>query len=167
MDQEKLISNARAYCSLTSIELLENAVLGHGTDGSVWETSAKTALKSFYRVENYEDEIECYRRLKSQEILKINGVSVPHLEGSNDHLMVIEMTYVQPPYILDFGKVYIDRPPPYQNDEHVIAGHHEKIQNEFGKDAARVHLLMHELKKLGIHYADPRPANIRFEEASQ
>jgi len=162
MDEEELIRNAIEYCRLASIKLLENTVLGHGTDGSVWETSANTALKSFYRKESYDDEIECYRRLKSRGILKINGFSVPHLEGDSDELKVIEMTYVQPPYLLDFGKVYIDRPPPYHDDEYVMAAWHEKLREEFGERASKVYGLLHELKKLGIHYVDPRPANIDF-----
>jgi len=112
---------------------------------------------------NHQDEKECYRRLQKEQILKIRGLSVPHLERSNDELMVIEMTYVQPPYLLDFGKVYIDQPPPYCHDKRIMEEWNEKIRNEFGEHAPKVHAIMRELKRLGIYYVDPRPSNIRFE----
>ena len=162
MDQKELVRNAIDYCKISGIEIFENTTLGHGTDGSVWETSNRTALKAFYREQGYRNEVECYHRLKLNGIITINGFSVPHLEGKNDQLMVIEMTYVQPPYLLDFGKVYLDRPPPYQNDEYVMAAWNEKLQEEFGDNTTKVYGLLHQLKKLGIYYVDPRPANINF-----
>jgi hypothetical protein len=38
---------------------------------------------------------------------------VPQLVHYDDELLAIEMTIVSPPFCLDFGGAYLDRPPDY------------------------------------------------------
>ena len=87
--------------------------LGVGTDGAVWYTTRFTALKAFYKERNFELELECYHRLHAAELQKVGGFWVPQLIGHDAHLLVIEMSIVKPPYVLDFGKVYLDRQPDF------------------------------------------------------
>ena len=162
MVMHRLRLNAEKYCHDNSCELFDKAILGAGEDGEIWRTCSDTAVKAFYREKNYVNELECYRRLHSSGWTQIDGLAVPLLEGSSDDLLIIEITIVQPPRILDFGKVYIDRPPPYWKDELVIKDLNDRIDEHYGENAARVHLVLHKLKSLGIYYADPRPGNIDF-----
>ena len=73
------------------------------------------------------------------------------------------MTIVQPPYVLDFAKVYIDRPPPY--DAEILESTHAKWREDFGNDYNRMLAILSKLKSFGIHYVDPKPANIRFRQS--
>ncbi|MCC7475981.1 MAG: hypothetical protein IT425_11345 [Pirellulales bacterium] len=73
------------------------------------------------------------------------------------------MTIVQPPYLLDFGKVYIDNPPPYWNDPQFHVNRHECGRELFGNKKWREVLnAMSTLIRLGIWNVDPRPANFCF-----
>lgn len=160
---DELFARASDYCKLTQSSIVANPALGHGTDGSVWRTTKATAVKAFIYEKNYRDELECYRRLKKNNISDIIGLAVPEFEDSHDHLMIIEMSIVQKPYLLDFGKVYIDRSPPYYNDKQLIANWHAEVRDLFEEQAPKVHSVLYRLRKLGIYYVDPKPANIRFE----
>lgn len=162
MNETELQLSAAKYCKLTGSSLIPNPALGHGTDGSVWRTSNKTAVKAFYRAKNFQDELECYQRLKIAEITQIRELAVPTLEGSSCDLLVIEMSIVQRPYLLDFGKVYIDRPPPYRNDSQLMQNWHAEMRELFEEKVSDVFIVLYRLEKLGIYYVDPKPANIRF-----
>ena len=54
-----------------------------------------------------------YQRLAEKKVRSINGLAVPGLMGYDVELLAIEMEVVHPPYLLDFGKAYIDEPSPY------------------------------------------------------
>jgi hypothetical protein len=112
-----LIENSEAYCESKGIQLIREPLLGAGTDGTVWQTQEGTAVKAFERGKNYFLELECYRRFQDQGVNQILGFAVPELEGYSDSLMVVEMTIVEAPYLLDFGKVYLDAPPEYYADK--------------------------------------------------
>ena len=160
--KNELISNATEFCTITSSELIANPALGHGTDGSVWRTSRGTAVKSFFYEKNYRDELECYLRLMKYEISEICGLAVPTYEDSSDSLLTLEMSIVQKPYLLDFGKVYIDEPPPYFGDRQLMENWYAEVRDLFESDAETVHSVLFFLQKFGIYYVDPKPANIRF-----
>lgn len=134
-------------------------MLGHGSDGAVWGTSRNTALKILAREESYRNEAECYRRLKSRGIRYNGKFAVPFLEGLDDKLLAIEMTIVDPPYLLDFGKVTIDRPPVYFGDRQLMKNAYAEWRERFGRDWHAVASALGYLQTtLGIYYMDPRPA---------
>ena len=135
---------------------------GYGIDGTVWRTSRHSVVKVFEHEKNYRDELECYRRLGAAAINYISGFAVPELIGCHSSLMVIEMTIVSPPFLLDFGKVYLDSPPPYWNDEEIMAHWHADGKENFGKRWGKVLSLIGALQKYGIWYVDPKPGNIMF-----
>ncbi len=136
--------------------------LGFGSDGTVWHTSRGSALKLLYRTGNYVVERDCYLRLKDSAIRLLGGLNVPMLVDYDDQLLAIEITIVKPPYLLDFGKVYIDIPPPYWEDEPLMANFYAEKEPLFGKNWPRVLSAMAFLQRHGIYYVDPRPQNIAF-----
>ncbi len=137
--------------------------LGHGTDGSVWRTGNKTAVKALEHPKNYTTELTCYQRFASNRVTNIQGFSIPQLIGHDDRLLVIEMRIVTAPYILDFAKAYLDRRPDYPeatwNDWEA-----EGIER-FEDRWPQVKSLIWGLQKYGIYYYDAKPANIAFAES--
>lgn len=88
-------------------------MLGHGTDGAVWQSTSNTAVKVLELLRNYNIELECYQRLESEGVNHLKGFAVPQLLGFNRELLVIEMRIVTPPFILDFAKAWLDVPPDF------------------------------------------------------
>lgn len=79
-------------------------MLGYGSDGSVWTSSRHTAIKALYHQKNFDHELEYYLRLKRANVQRIGLFDVPILEDYDTRLMVLEMSIVQPPYLLDSAK---------------------------------------------------------------
>lgn len=105
--------------------------------------------------------LECYQRFQAQRIRELDGFAIPFLEDFDEALMAIEMTLVDPPYLLDFGKVHIDAPPPYHGDPQLLANAFAEWRERFGSDWQDVAFVLKTLeKRFGIFYADPRPSNI-------
>ncbi|HVU87227.1 MAG TPA: hypothetical protein VHD36_07895 [Pirellulales bacterium] len=156
------LARAHHYAKSKRIELEEKGKLGHGTDGTVWATSRASALKLFEHCKGYDNELACYRRLGNAGIHEIRGLAVPRLVDFDDSIMAVEMTIVQPPYVLDFGKVYFDHPPPYWSDEPLRQTMHAEGRELFGRRWPEVLRVLAALQALGIYYVDPKPANINF-----
>lgn len=131
--------------------------LGWGQDGAVWRTDAKTAIKVFLRETNYHRELSCYYRLAEHNIREIDGFEIPIFLNSDDHRMVIEMGIVRAPYILDFGKAYLDEEPPYGLD--ALNESRELWEDD---QWPVVESILWQLRKIGIYYTDPNPRNIDF-----
>jgi hypothetical protein len=153
----------RDYCAQRSISLGKQ--LGHGIDGSVWESSSQSALKACYRKDAYERERDCYRRLLENDVSLLAGFQVPALLDYENQLQIIEMTIVFPPCILDFGKAHVDSPPDYSPEALAEA---EAAERElFSEDQwKQVRLVRAALRRYGIHYFDARPSNIMFPRQS-
>jgi hypothetical protein len=150
------------YAELSGIELNLKIPLGDGTDGKVWESNRKTAIKAFERERGYWLETGSYERLMEFDVSDIDGLTVPQLIGKNDELLVIEITIVSPPFILDFAKVRIDRPPDFSPE--VLRDWDVKGSEEFGARWEQVKDLLRTLEGYGIYYLDPRPGNITFDD---
>ena len=134
--------------------------LGHGTDGSVWKSSEKTAVKALELQRSYSIEVECYKRFKKRNLRVLDGFAVPEMLGFNDDLLVIEMRIVTPPFILDFAKAWLDGPMEFEE-----GGHEEWLQDcedRFESNWPKVSLLLAALRQFGIYYYDAKPANITF-----
>lgn len=111
MSTSPLQHRARQYASRQQREVRFDRRLGFGNDGSVWETDQRTAVKAFERESNYIRERDCYQRLRHLGVEEVGDFEIPRLIGFDDDLWVIEMGIVFPPFLLDFGKAYLDRPP--------------------------------------------------------
>lgn len=147
------------YCHERGTTIRRN--LGYGQDGSVWETSDRTAIKCFDREENFRREAACYERLAANGVTSISGCVLPEMIRFNQPRLLIEMEIVSPPYILDFGKAYIDDPPEFPAE---IMAEHREIQREKWnmEDWKRVQMIVWELEQHGIYYLDTKPGNIKF-----
>ncbi len=159
---EKLIAAALEYANSRGIEVQIQDPLGFGSDGTVWPTSRKSALKIMIHEKNYAVERDCYLRLKNAGVQWLGKLQVPLLLDFDDRLLAIEMDIVEEPYLLDFGKVYIDIPPPYWEDEQLMANFYAEKEPLFGRNWPRVLSAMAFLQRHGIYYVDPRPQNIAF-----
>lgn len=141
--------------------------LGQGQDGIVWLSDRTTAIKVFERQENYLRELRCYQRLQSHSITVLGGFTIPALIAHSDTLMVVEMELVTPPYLLDFGKAYLDQTPDFSAE---VWNDWEAERRELFEDRwPQVRALLAGLRVHGIHYLDAKPGNIMFgdEQPSQ
>jgi len=161
MTASDLEENARAYAQLLGLQVDFGTPLGYGNDGTVWQTMQRTAVKAIERESKYRTELACYQRFAEDGVEQIDGFAVPELVGHNDELLVIEMTIVTPPYIIDFAKVWLDKPPDYPEDS--AADRLRQAEEDFGADWGAVAGLLWTLKtRFGIHYVDPNPGNIKL-----
>lgn len=134
--------------------------LGYGNDGIVWITDQLTAVKAFLRVGNYSRELGCYQRLEELGIDEIGEFEVPSLVDFDADLLIVEMTLVTPPFLLDFGKAHLDHPPDYTPE--VLADWESERRELFGDRWPQVQEALGWLQSYGIHYYDAKPGNITF-----
>jgi hypothetical protein len=159
---ESLVQAAKSYAESRRINVDFQSPFGFGSDGTVWRTTHGSALKILFRDDNYAVERDCYLRLREAGTRHVGSLNVPILVDYDDELRAIEMTIVRPPYLLDFGKVYLDDPPPYWDDVQLMANFYEEKAPLFGRNWPRVLKAMASLRLHGIYYVDPRPQNIDF-----
>ncbi len=150
------------YLSLAGEGVKLNEYLGGGADGDVWKTSRGTAIKVLSHENTYFNERDTYKRLAFWGITEqIDGFWVPKMLGYDDELRVIEMDIVQhPPYIIDFAKVMLDRPPDFSADE--LDQRDEDGRERFEHNWPRVLSLLPALESYQIYYLDPKRGNIAF-----
>ncbi len=88
------------------------------------------------------------------------------LEGFDDTLRVIEITFVRSPYFLDFGKATTDDRRKEYRDPQFLAKAIHSWQQDFGAKWKEVAAVIHYLKdKHEILYLDPRRGNVNFGDA--
>jgi hypothetical protein len=149
---------AKQYADAQGLLIVKE--LGAGTDGAVWKTSKNTAIKVFERPRIYNTELASYQRLQEEGVRKLGRFNVPSLVEWDEVLLVIEITIVSPPYLIDFGKVYLDHPPDYSAE--VWADYEEQQRELWGEKLGEVQALLWRLETMGIYYVDPTPKNIAF-----
>ena len=77
------------------------------------DRSDQVAVKFHNREVAYNRELSVFLRLRDLGVVNVCGHRVPLLIDYDDELLAIEMTIVSPPFCLDFGGAYLDRPPDY------------------------------------------------------
>jgi hypothetical protein len=117
------------FAKARNITLDFDRPLGAGIDGRVWPSDRDTAAKTFERQHNYLLERECYQRLQVAGVTDLRGFAVPELVDFDDNLLIIEMMIVSPPFLLDFGKVHLDRRPEFSAE--TLAEWRESMQELF------------------------------------
>ena len=138
-----------------------NRRLGFGTDGYVWATHRNSAVKVLESGDCYLRERDCYRRLFDRMVESIDGLAVPRLLNYDDDLLIVEMEIVEPPYLLDFGKAYLDGIHPYSADQ--LRAYYRSLNRHFREeDVPRVMRVCRALRTYGIEYLDAKPKNIRL-----
>lgn len=160
-DDSELERRVDLYAERQGIAI-EKPPLGAGTDGTVWATSRTTAVKILRKPEVFATELECYKRLLRKNITAIHGFAVPRLIDYAVDLQAIEIDIVQPPRVLDFGKVRLDDPGDYS--EETRAYELERLQELWEDHWPTVRRILSYLQGLGIYYTDPNPYNITPED---
>jgi hypothetical protein len=155
---DELRKRAECYAEPAQIEVCDH--LGGGYDGSVFSTNRQSAIKCFRHHELYQNELRVYRRLRSLRIRQIKGFAVPHLVGDDESLALIEISIVDPPFVLDFAGAYLDRRPDFPRS--VMRRWMAEKQDQFGDRWPEVQSLMSAFARHGIYLADVKPGNIMF-----
>jgi len=93
-------------------------------------------------------------------VSQIGVFSIPQLVDWDDELMIVEMSIVSAPYILDFGKADLDVRTEYPAE--VRHEEEEKLRNDFGSDSEQVRSAIFRLERYGIYYEDANPRNIKL-----
>lgn len=105
------------------------------------------------------------RAIYTHGVRSLQGFSIPDWIGQSDELWVIEIRIVSPPYLLDFGKAWIDEPPDFPAD--AMEMWEASGIELFGEERwCEVKGLLFALEKYGIYYYDAKPGNIRFHPES-
>ena len=135
--------------------------LGFGFDGYVFRTGRGTAVKVFASEQKYQTERSVYERLNRLKVREIGGHSVPQLRHHSEDLLAIEMSIVQPPYLLDFAQSTLDAPPNFDS-EAMEMWRAEKAEM-FGDRWGEVRSVMTALElRCGVYLTDVNPGNITF-----
>jgi hypothetical protein len=158
-----LYQKALRYASQHQMEV--RGRLGHGKDGIVFVAASKlkamrSAIKSHSGLEAYQRERRAYERLAECRVRDIEGFHVPQFLGADDELLVIEMTIVTRPFVLDFASAYLDRPPEFP--EGVMDDWEAEKREEFGGNWPVVESVLQTLRSHGVHLLDVNPRNITF-----
>src|SRR2546430_11104756 len=99
-----MIDGSIQYAATYSIRFTDD--LGNGKDGRVLRTQYGDAVKFFHDESIYRRELRAYQILQELGTDQINGFQIPRLIRHDDALRAIEMTVVQPPFVLDFASAY-------------------------------------------------------------
>lgn len=158
---DDLLARAQQYAVKYDTEIITSPRLGDGNDGAVWQTVDNNAVKVFWRTDTFHRELACYQRLRERNVRRVKKFFVPGLIAFDTDLQVIEMDIVTEPYILDFGKAYVDFKPDYHED--AIESWNAQYSELWGEERWKyVKRLLASLTLDGIYYQDPTPRNISF-----
>lgn len=91
-------------------------------------------------------------------MVTIHRCAVPELLRHEDELLILEMTIVAQPFVLDFAGAFLDRAPDFS--EEVMAEWRAEKLEQFPGRWAEVERIMHFLEELGIYLVDVTPNNI-------
>lgn len=171
--QEKLRGVATEYCQSRQQELLPD-ILGFGVHGNVFvcqyhsqmsKRIATNAIKVHDQRVSYVRERDVYLRLKDLEIESIQGHAVPQLIDYDDELLVIEMSIVTRPFVLDFGGAYLDHAPEF--DPEVLEQWEQDKEEQFEKNWPKAASILSKLREYGIFVMDVNPGNIGFRQTEE
>jgi hypothetical protein len=161
--EELLIQNARTYAAQHQLCLAER--LGFGIHGMVFVAenntkAGKTAVKAHRAAEPFQREFAVYERLRAADVSEVLGFNVPQLIRVDDKLLVIEMTIVVRPFVLDFAGAYLDTLPDFP--EETWAEWEAEKREQFDDRWPKVQAVLGVLETLDIHMVDVSPSNVAF-----
>lgn len=157
------MTNVRAYASERQLQIAER--LGSGKDGIVlvgtsMAAPARVAIKAHRFTELYLREKAVYQRLERLAVITVLGFNVPQLLAAHDALLVLEMTIVRRPFVLDFAGAYLDVRPEFPAD--VWADWEAEKREQFEERWPAVQKVLAAFEEFGIYLLDVSPSNIAF-----
>lgn len=157
---------AQEYASRNRLVVEKNLGLGAGIHGQVFLirgalTPGGAAIKAFYEEEFFCREVQVYERLLEAKVRDIRGFAVPQFLRVAADLLVLEMTVVERPYVLDFAGAYLDDQVPKFDNEVWEAWEADK-REKFGERWPEVQAVLADLEQYGIHMLDVNPGNVAF-----
>jgi hypothetical protein len=157
------IQNAQSYAALHDLRLAER--LGFGIHGTILvaennSKGGKTAIKALHSIEFYLRERNAYQRLQAAGIAEITGFNVPQLIHFNDELLIVEMTIVTRPFLLDFAGAYLDSPPEFSPE--IWKDWESQKREQFEDRWPIVRRALDALEDSDIYMVDVSPTNISF-----
>ncbi|MFO1514193.1 MAG: hypothetical protein U1F83_14975 [Verrucomicrobiota bacterium] len=160
---DAFIQNALTYAGRHQLRLAER--LGFGIHGIIYAAEDKsaggqTAVKAHRAPEPYHRECTVYQRLLELHVSEIRGFNVPQMLRTDDDLLVIEMTIVTRPFVLDFAGAYLDTPPSFSDE--VWAEWEAARREQFDDQWPEVKTVLGILEAWDIHMVDVSPSNIAF-----
>ncbi len=163
--EQNSIRNAQSYADLHGLQLAER--LGFGIHGTIFAAknnikAGKTAIKALHEGEFYLRERNAYQRLHAAGISEIAGFNVPQLIRFDDKLLIVEMTVVARPFLLDFAGAYLDAPPEFS--EEIWNEWESEKREQFESRWPIVQGALAALEDLDIYMVDVSPTNIAFLE---
>ncbi len=136
-------------------------LLGWGIGGHVFlSPDFSTAVKIHRAEEGYQRELYVYRELARLRINRLHGLNVPKLRATRPHVKLIQMDFVNSPYLLDFAGVRLS--PPDFSDE-TMASWHAGIEEAYGPNSSIAYGVYHFLSQHGMYYMDFRPSNMKLD----
>ena len=91
---------------------------------------------------------------------QVRSCHVPQLLRYDDLFLILEMTIVTLPFVLDFAGAYLDRAPDFS--EEVMADSLAIKIERFGKRWPEVRMIVAVLETYGVFMEDVHPGNIAF-----
>jgi serine/threonine protein kinase len=163
MTDEILCQRALAYADRRQMQL--GRQLGFGTHGAVYAAQGKlkplrSAIKIYKEQDPFDRERKVYERLAEHEVTEIEGFHVPQLLGVDSELLIVEMTVVARPFVLDFAGAYLDRVPEFPAG--VMEDWEADKREQFGPRWVIVESILQILRSYGVHLLDIHPNNIAF-----
>lgn len=135
--------------------------VGFGREANVYVTSHGTAIKVHNDADAFQNELLCYLRLMNHSITEVLGHNLPTLHDADEQLLVLEMSIVERPFLLDFGAARLDSAPDFP-PEVLETWEQEKIE-QFGDNWPHAAAIIEWMRaNLGIYLLDIHPGNIGF-----
>jgi hypothetical protein len=135
--------------------------LGFGREAKVYVASEGTAIKVHDDPNAFQTELLCYLRLMSHDISQVLGHNLPKLSDADEQLLVLEMSIVERPFLLDFGAARLDSAPDFP-PEVLETWEQEKIE-QFGDNWPHAAAIIDWMRRnMGIYLLDIHPGNIGF-----
>jgi hypothetical protein len=165
MDRTDLLHRGQDFANRKGLTLGDR--LGAGVHGIVFNAKSKIdegrlAIKVHERKADYCRERDVYLRLSELGITNIRDCHVPELIAYDDELLVIEMTVVTRPFVLDFAGAFLDQPPDFS--EEVLADWRAEKLEQFEARWPLVQTILGVLEGYGVFMVDVNPGNISFSE---
>jgi hypothetical protein len=162
MDQLPTSPEERVRRYLSGKRNIEQRRLGSGTDGDVFiVTGPQAAIKVHFDEHRFFRELVAYERLAELGIDQIGAFVIPKFHNADTKLLIIEMSVVRPPFLIDFGKATVDDDQGWPKEQMQMWW--DRVNEVFDQDASIASSVFTQLRdKTGIYQWDLNPANLNF-----